>query len=143
MGRYHLVVFLLVCANAIAASPLLFKMEGKFYEEGGGPKTVHEWSHIVSAEPGQPTVANEAKRKICSGRDCATEEFRTEVTPERLGPDLVQAKVTFLRKLGEDSTRIDGTVYARPGEQGEFRVDTTGDTRQKYVLKMTPVQNNP
>ncbi len=139
MGKYHLLVFTLVCGSALSASPLLLKMEGKFVEDAGGPHTVHEWSHIVSAEPGQTTVADEARRKQCSGKDCLTEEFRTEVTPERMRNDLIQAKVTFFRKIGDDTTRIDGVVYARPGEQGEFGVKTTQDTKQRYVLKLTPV----
>jgi hypothetical protein len=139
MGKYHFLVFVLVCANAMAASPLVLKMEGKFVDVTDGARTAHEWSHIVYAQPGEPMVADEAKRKHCSGKDCLTEEFRTEVTAERTAPDLIQAKVTFHRKLGDESTRIDGTVYARPGDKGEFHVDTNQDSKQRYSLKVSPV----
>lgn len=139
MGKYHFIVFLLVCANAIASGPLALRMEGKFVEEGEGPRTVHEWNHTVYAEPGQPTVADETRRKRCVGKDCVTEQFTTEVTAERVLPDLIQAKVAFNRKVGEETTHIDGTIYARPGETGEFRVDTDQDTKQRYRLKLTPI----
>ena len=139
MGKYHLTVFLLLCANVFAAGPLAFKMEGKFLEDADGPKTVHEWSHTVYAPLDETTVANEARRKNCSGKTCLEEQFRTEISPTRAAPDLIRAKISFLRTVGDESTRIDGTIFARPGEQGEFRVDTTLDTRQRYIVKMTPL----
>lgn len=139
MGKYHLAVFLLLCANVFGAGPLAFKMEGKFLEDAGGPKTVHEWSHTVYAPLNETTVANEARRKNCSGKSCLEEQFRTEVTPNRLAPDLIRTQISFLRTLGDESTRIEGTVFARPGETGEFRVDTTQDTRQRYTIKLTPL----
>lgn len=139
MGKYHLLVFTLVCGSALSASPLVLRMESKFVEDADGPRTVHEWSHVVYAEPSQTTVADETRRKRCASKECVTEEFVTEVTPERIAPNLIQAKVSFHRKIGDETTRIDGVVYARPGEQGEFRVNTTQDTKQRYVMKLTPL----
>lgn len=139
MGRYHLLIFTLLCAQVFAASPLTLRMQAKFVEEAGGPRTVQEWKHTARAVPGQTLVANEGKRRNCSRDDCVEEEFRTEVTPERLEGDVVRTRVRFLRKLGTESTRIEGVVYARPGEGGEFGFESVGDVEQKYRFHLTPV----